>query len=784
MTRTQRQRAASAVLASAVAGVGCQALLGLDEYEFSARGGGGASGAAGSSGAGATGGGGAAGTGGGSGGSAGSSPELGGSGPDAGPVEPAVDAVFDHYSITRGTPPYAIGADVGLLANDSPGVAVVAESITSERGAAVELGADGSFTYAPPDAAFFGDDHFDYSIGEASARVRVSLQPGVVRGLGAASEVGNGFVIEGPPVGGGGPNALGNDAASAGDIDADGLDDIVVSAAGLAAAYVVFGKASSAPVQLSTLAAGTGFVVNGGAAPDGLYSSSLSGAGDLNGDGFDDLVFGIPGTGGAAGVVSVIFGGEALRSLASITLGDPLPVPGAVISHSSASSAFGAAVSSAGDVNADGFDDLLIGAPGDFTGGSAFVLFGRADLATLTVGDLSLQGAGFEISGDADSIDLGHSVAGGGDVDGDGLADILLGAPSANGNLGEGYVVFGKLDATLVSIGNIEAGLGGFLLQAPACCGRAGDPVSMVDDVDGDGLSDLLLGHVQANRFFVAHGRSETAAVPLESAGFQVQGDAIGEAMGFSLGGGGDVNGDGRGDVLVGGSFEISPEEQGGAYLVFGKAGSDPVAIATLEVGQNGGVAFFGIGSATSVAHAGDLDRDGLGDVLIGAPSANGGAGRVYALFGWNASDALGARDGLLAGTTGDDTLELSTSVPVRIAGGRGNDTLVLGGAGLQLDVRERTPDVTGIERIDLRGTGDNTLLIDDASLRRMSDNRPGAPSGLARTLVILGNEGDRVVFDRSGYVESGSNAGLEVWAKSGAAYGLEISPSVSVEAP
>jgi hypothetical protein len=783
MKRLQRLRTAS-VFVALVAGAGCQALLGLDEYEFSA-GGAGAGGVAGSSGAGAGGGGGTAGGGGGSGGgSAGSLPDSGGSGPDAGPVEPAVVAVFDHYSITRGMPPYAIGADVGLLANDSPGVAVVAQSITSERGAVVELGADGSFTYAPPDAAFFGDDHFDYSIGEASARVRVSLQPGVVRGLGAAASVGNGFVIEGPPVGGGGPNALGNDVASAGDIDADGFDDIVVSAAGLAAAYVVFGKASSAPVQLSALEVGAGFVVNGGAAADGLYSSALSGAGDLNGDGFDDFAFGIPGTGGAAGVVSVIFGGEALRSLTSITLGDPLPVPGAVISHASASSAFGAAVSSAGDVNADGFDDLLIGAPGDFTGGSAFVLFGRADFATLSVGDLSLQGGGFEISGDADSIDLGYSVAGGGDVDGDGRGDILLGAPSANGNLGEGYVVFGKLDATLVSIGNIEAGLGGFLLQAPACCGRGGDPVSMVDDVDGDGLSDLLLGHVQANRFFVAHGRAETAAVPLEGAGFQVQGDAIGEAMGFSLGGGGDVNGDGLGDVLVGGSFEISAEEQGGAYLVFGKAGSDALAVASLEVGQNGGVAFFGIGSATHVAHAGDLDRDGLGDVVIGAPSANGGAGRVYALFGWDASDAIGARDGLLAGSTGDDTLELSTRVPVRIAGGRGSDTLVLGGAGMELDVRGRTPDVTGIERIDLRGTGDNTLLIDDASLRRISDNRPSAPSGLARTLVVLGDEGDRVVFDRSGYAQSGSNAGLEVWAKSGAAYGLEISQSIRVEAP
>ena len=783
MRRIERLRTASACLAFAVAGAGCQALLGLDEYEFSASGAG-AGGAASSSGAGAGGGGGTAGEG--SGGSAGYPPESGGSGPDGGSMEPAVVAVFDHYSITRGTPPYAIGADVGLLANDSPGAAVFAQSVTSERGAVVELGADGSFTYAPPDAAFFGDDHFDYSIGEASARVRVSLQPGVVRALGAAApDIGDGFVIEGPAVAEGGFNGLGNDVASAGDVDADGFDDIVVSAPGLAAAYVVFGKATSAPVQLSALEAGAGFVVNGGAAADGLYSSALSGAGDLNGDGFDDLAFGIPGTGGAAGRVYVIFGGEALRGAISIALGDPLTVPGAVISHSSASSAFGAAVSPAGDVNADGFDDLLIGAPGDFTGGSAFVLFGRANLATLSLGDLSLQGGGFEISGDADSIDLGYSVAGGGDVDGDGLDDILLGAPSANGNLGEGYVVFGKLDATLVSIANIEAGLGGFLLQAPSCCGRGGDPVSMVDDVDGDGLSDLLLGHVQANRFFVAHGRSETAAVPLEGSGFEVDGDAIGEAFGFSLGGGGDVNGDGLGDVLVGGSFELSPEEQGGAYLVLGKAGSDAVAVAALEVGQNGGVAFFGTGGgSTSVAHAGDLDRDGLGDVLIGAPSTNGGAGRVYAFFGWDASDALGARDGLLAGSSGDDTLELSTTLPVRIAGGRGSDTLVLGGAGMELDVRERTPDVTGIERIDLRGTGDNTLLIDDASLRRMSDNRPGAPSGLARTLVILGNEGDRVVFDRSDYAESGSNAGLEVWVKIGAAYGLEISRSIRVEAP
>jgi len=527
--------------------------------------------------------------------------------------------------------------------------------------------------------------------------------------------------------------------------------------------------------------------VNGGSAPDGLYSSSLAGAGDMNGDGFDDLAFGLPGVGGASGRVYVVFGGEALRSTASITLGDPLEVPGVVLSHSSGSAAFGAAVSTAGDVNADGFDDLVIGAPGDFTGGAAFVLLGRANLATLSIGDLSIQGGGFEISGDADSIDLGDSVAGGGDVNGDGLDDVLIGAPGANGNLGEGYVVFGKLDDIQVSIANVGAGLGGFLLQAPSCCGRGGEPVSMVDDVDGDGLSDLLLGHVQANQAFVARGRAETAVVPLAGSGFEIDGDALGEAFGFSLAGGGDANGDGLGDVLVGGNFELSAEQQGGAYLVFGKAGSEAVEVTALEVGQNGGVAFFGMGSgtdSTSVAHAGDVDGDGLDDVLIAATTPNAGAGRLYAFFGWDASDALGEREGLLAGSSGDDTLELGATLPVRIKGGRGNDTLVLGGAGVELDLRGRTPDVTGIERIDLRGTGDNALLLDDASLRRLPDNRPNAPSGLARTLVVLGDEGDHVVFDRSAYVQSGSNAGLEVWVKSGAVYGLEISPSVRGEAP
>ena len=122
------------------------------------------------------------------------------------------------------------------------------------------------------------------------------------------------------------------------------------------------------------------------------------------------------------------------------------------------------------------------------------------------------------------------------------------------------------------------------------------------------------------------------------------------------------------------------------------------------------------------------------------------------------------------------------TGIPLVAAkGGSSADTLRFAGADLSLDLRGGAR-VTSVESIDLTGSGDNTLLLDDAAVRRVPQNRSGLPGGLRRSLVLRGDPGDRVVLDLSLYpLQTTRNAGRDVWVRDGAVYGLEATPGLIV---
>ena len=244
-----------------------------------------------------------------------------------------------------------------------------------------------------------------------------------------------------------------------------------------------------------------GFRIDGNLGGDKL-GWSVSGAGDVNGDGLDDVIVGAfdADSGGAsnAGESYVVFGRTDSTPVDVAELGNG----GFRIGGLGVQDWSGYSVSGAGDVNGDGLDDVIVGAPGqdfrpDFAGES-YVVFGKTTSAPVDLGNLG--SGGFRIDGiDADDR-AGFSVSGAGDVNGDGLADVIIGAPWADpaGELtpvffgGESYVVFGKTSSTPVNLA--ELGAGGFQIIGANLFEKSGSSVSGAGDVNGDGLPGLVIG--------------------------------------------------------------------------------------------------------------------------------------------------------------------------------------------------------------------------------------------------------------------------------------------------
>jgi hypothetical protein len=297
----------------------------------------------------------------------------------------------------------------------------------------------------------------------------------------------------------------------------------------------------------------------------------------------------------------------------------------------------GLAVAGAGDANGDGRSDVLVGARladnNDRTdSGSAYLVFGQASPTLLDLA--SLGGAGYRIDGAGANHSAGLAVAGAGDVNGDGRADVLVGAPGADNNnrtfSGSAYLVFGKTDTTRIDLANI--GGAGYRIDGAAAGDLAGIGVAGAGDVNGDGRADVVVGAFTAdnnNRTFsgsayLVFGKADTAAIDLASlggAGYRIDGAAADDFAGRSVAGAGDVNGDGRADVLVGAAEADNNDraDSGSAYLVFGK--TDTAAVDLANIGSAG----YRIDGATAgsragvVAGAGDVNGDGRADVLVGA---------------------------------------------------------------------------------------------------------------------------------------------------------------------
>ncbi|MDZ8093212.1 MAG: hypothetical protein RMZ42_14960 [Nostoc sp. DedQUE05] len=316
----------------------------------------------------------------------------------------------------------------------------------------------------------------------------------------------NGFTINGINEG----DFSGWSVSSAGDINDDGIDDLIIGAgyadpngSNSGQSYVVFGSKNSFDAQfnLSTLNGTNGFAINGIEESD-FSGWSVSSAGDINGDGIDDLIIGAfladPngfGSGFGSGQSYVVFGSKNGFD-AQFNLSTLNGTNGFIINGINQEDRLGSSVSSAGDINGDGIDDLIIGAPdarpnGNYSGQS-YVVFGSKGGFDAQFNLSTLNGInGFTINGTNITYYSGSSVSSAGDINGNGIDDLIIGGGLG---LGESYVVFGSKDGFRPQLDlSTLNGTNGFTIKSATGSLFSSAVNSSAGDINSDGIDDLIV---------------------------------------------------------------------------------------------------------------------------------------------------------------------------------------------------------------------------------------------------------------------------------------------------
>lgn len=377
---------------------------------------------------------------------------------------------------------------------------------------------------------------------------------------------------------------------------------------------------------------------------------AVSSAGDVNGDGYSDVIVGAPSFDSGKtnqGAFFIYFGSSnGLNVNGILATGD----------NKVGNAYFGRSLSGAGDVNADGFSDIIVGsyayANGQTDEGAAYIFYGSASGINLT---------GTKIESNLVTAEFGKSVAGAGDINGDGFSDVIVGAPGySNGQQKEGavFVFMGSQSGLSTTASHV--------LESNQGISYYGEAVASAGDVNGDGYSDILVGaYMYDNVFAIDLGAtfvySGSGSGVAQTPSMTLMGSQEGSQFGYAVSSAGDLNGDGYSDILVGSPNYTNGQNGEGAVSVYlasweGK-GIENQAKTVIEGGQAG--AAFG----RSVACAGDVNGDGFSDVIVGEPYRDNGVnvqeGWAHIYFG-SADETLKAKSFI---TSGQAEAELGISV-------------------------------------------------------------------------------------------------------------------------
>ena len=413
---------------------------------------------------------------------------------------------------------------------------------------------------------------------------------------------------------------FGYSVSAAGDVNGDGYSDIVIGAESFDNGELNEGRVYVFHGSASGPGASADWIAES-ERDNARFGCAVSTAGDVNGDGYSDIIVG----------ANLYTGDQPDEGRAYVYYGSATGLtafPDWIAEGNQANSFFGGSVSTAGDVNGDGFADVIVGAKlydnGQNQEGRALVYFGSSSgLSTI---------ANWSAEGNQNNSNFGGSVSTAGDVNGDGFSDVIIGATGyTDGQSFEGgaYVYYGSASGL--------SNTADWITQGNQTNANFGCSVSYAGDVNGDGYSDAVIGSrlfdngfTDEGRAFVFHGSSSGLS---SAAGWSAQSYQSSANFGSSVSSAGDVNGDGYSDVIIGApNFDGGQVDEGIVFVYHGsQTGLNPTPDWTKESDQIG--ANFG----NAVSFAGDVNGDGYSDVIVGSSSYDNGEsneGRSYVYYG------------------------------------------------------------------------------------------------------------------------------------------------------